>query len=74
VKQSFGGLQVGQDISRLNWNGWNFHVGTTAGYLGSHANDGIGDTANFEIPFVGGYAVATYGRFFCGRYGPRRIL
>jgi opacity protein-like surface antigen len=64
VKQSFGGLQVGQDISRLNWNGWNVHVGTTAGYLGSHSNDGIGDTIDFEIPFVGLYAVATYGRFF----------
>jgi opacity protein-like surface antigen len=64
VKESFAGIQVGQDISRLNWNGWNVHVGTTAGYLGSHTNDGAGTTSDFEIPFVGGYAVATYGRFF----------
>jgi opacity protein-like surface antigen len=64
VKETFAGVQVGQDISRLNWNGWNFHVGTTAGYLGSQTNDGAGTNTDFEIPFVGGYAVATYGRFF----------
>jgi len=31
---NFAGVQVGADIARLNWNGWNVHLGTTAGYLG----------------------------------------
>ena len=35
----FAGVQVGADIARLNWNGWNVHLGTTAGYLGSKDND-----------------------------------
>jgi opacity protein-like surface antigen len=64
VRQSFGGTQVGQDISRLNWGGWNVHVGTTAGYLASRSTDNSGGSTNFEVPFFGGYAVATYGRFF----------
>jgi opacity protein-like surface antigen len=33
IHQDFGGVQVGTDISRLNINGWNVHLGTTAGYL-----------------------------------------
>ena len=64
VRQTFSGAQVGQDISRLNWGGWNVHLGTTAGYLHSHATDSNGGTTDFDVPFVGGYAVATYGRFF----------
>jgi outer membrane autotransporter protein len=64
VKQSFGGLQVGQDISRLNWSGWNVHLGTTAGYLGAHSNASTGATSDFEVPFLGAYIVATKGRFF----------
>ena len=64
VHETFAGMQVGQDISRLNWNGWNFHVGTTAGYLSSRTDDHSGNTSDFDVPFFGGYAVATYGRFF----------
>jgi opacity protein-like surface antigen len=64
VRQNFAGIQAGQDISRLNWNGWNIHVGTTAGYLGSHAVASTGATSDFEVPFLGGYLVATHGRFF----------
>ncbi len=64
VHETFAGMQVGQDISRLNWNGWNFHVGTTAGYMSTRTDDHAGNTSNFDIPFFGGYAVATYGRFF----------
>jgi opacity protein-like surface antigen len=61
----FAGVQVGQDISRLNWSGWNLHVGTTAGYVGSRANDNLaGFSTKFEVPFAGVYAVATHGRFF----------
>lgn len=62
---SFSGVQVGQDISRLNWGGWNVHLGTTAGYVSSNSNDSLaGFGTRFEVPFVGTYAVATYGRFF----------
>ncbi len=64
VHATFAGSQVGTDISKLNINGWNLHLGTTAGYLSSHATDNFGGSVNFEVPFVGTYLVATHGRFF----------
>ncbi len=64
VRETFAGVQVGQDIARLNFGGWNLHWGTTAGYLSSHATDNTGGSTNFEVPFLGTYLVATYGRFF----------
>jgi opacity protein-like surface antigen len=64
VHATFAGMQVGQDISRLNWNDWNIHLGTTAGYLSSHATDSSGGSADFDVPFLGTYVVATKGRFF----------
>jgi opacity protein-like surface antigen len=64
VRQDFSGIQVGQDISRLNWNGWNLHIGTTAGYLSSNATSDSGTKIDFNVPFIGEYLVATYGRFF----------
>jgi opacity protein-like surface antigen len=70
----FAGTQVGTDMARLNWNGWNVHMGSMAGYLGARARDttaatpGInaaGSLSNsLEVPFVGAYAAATYGSFF----------
>jgi outer membrane autotransporter protein len=33
VDESFGGVQFGADIAKLNLNGWNFHLGTTAGSM-----------------------------------------
>jgi opacity protein-like surface antigen len=62
-RTDFGGVQVGQDISRLNWGGWNIHLGTTAGYVSARTT-GNGFTTDFDVPFVGGYLAATYGRFF----------
>ena len=62
--QSFAGVQVGADIARLNWNGWNVHFGTTAGYLGSKETDNSGFSNNFQVPFFGTYLAATHGRFF----------
>jgi opacity protein-like surface antigen len=35
VNEDFAGVQFGSDIARLNVSGWNFHLGTTAGVLGS---------------------------------------
>ncbi|WP_283804860.1 autotransporter domain-containing protein [Rhodopseudomonas sp. B29] len=63
-RQSFAGVQVGADIARLNWGGWNVHLGTTAGYLGSKSNDSNGYSNSYQIPFFGTYLAATYGRFF----------
>jgi opacity protein-like surface antigen len=63
-RQNFAGLQVGADIARLNWNGWNVHLGTTVGYLGSKSTDNNLFYNGFEVPFLGTYLVATKGRFF----------
>jgi opacity protein-like surface antigen len=71
VHENFAGVQVGTDIAKLNVNGWNINLGTTAGYLESHANErnttaGIPGPPrmNFEVPFIGTYLVATSGGFF----------
>jgi opacity protein-like surface antigen len=61
---NFAGVQVGADIARLNWNGWNVHLGTTAGYLGTKSNDSYGFSNTLQVPFLGTYLVATKGRFF----------
>jgi len=65
VRDTYAGFQIGADAAELNWNGWNLHLGTTAGYLESNGTSKT-DTfsSNFQIPFVGTYFVATYGRFF----------
>jgi opacity protein-like surface antigen len=64
-RQDFSGVQVGADIARLNWDGWNIHLGSTAGYLSSRSRDNLaGFRSDIEVPFFGTYMVATYGRFF----------
>src|SRR5262249_23445664 len=70
-KQTFGGVQFGTDISRLNIGGWNIHLGTTAGYLGTTGDIKEGATpfggpfnTQAQAPFVGTYVAATYGGFF----------
>lgn len=70
----FAGAQVGTDMAKLNWNGWNIHIGSMAGYVGAKAKDvsGVGPLnplgGTFEnqmdVPFAGMYAAATYGGFF----------
>jgi outer membrane autotransporter protein len=62
--ESFAGVQIGADIARLNWSGWNVHLGTTAGYLGAKSTDNNGFSDTFQVPFWGTYLVATKGRFF----------
>ena len=64
VSSDFAGVQTGADIARLNWNGWNVHLGTTAGYLSSKSNDDFSFSNRVEVPFFGTYVVATHGRFF----------
>src|SRR5215469_9186441 len=34
-QDTYGGVQVGADVARLNIDGWNFHLGTTAGAIWS---------------------------------------
>jgi len=70
----FAGTQVGTDMARLNWNGWNIHVGAMVGYVGAKGNDvsgagplnPLGGTFSnkMDVPFTGIYAAATYGGFF----------
>jgi len=62
--QNFAGVQLGADVARLNWGGWNVHVGTTAGYLGTKETDNNGFNNTFQVPFFGNYVAATHGRFF----------
>jgi outer membrane autotransporter protein len=58
VHETFGGVQLGSDISRLNINGWNVHWGTTAGYLESRA-DVVGGAAT--SPEINGFLPVTVG-------------
>jgi outer membrane autotransporter protein len=81
VDETFAGIQFGSDIARLNINGWNIHLGATAGFLQSNGSlaggafeatnpatglpSGGGPFSNStQVPFVGGYAAATYNGFF----------
>jgi opacity protein-like surface antigen len=67
TRQDFAGYQAGADIARLNIGGLNFHMGLTAGYVGSDSRDiSPGGTfrSNFQIPFAGLYAAWTLGNFF----------
>jgi opacity protein-like surface antigen len=66
--EDFAGVQIGTDVARLNVNGWNFHVGSTVGYMGSRTQDatpGLNPPASFrdsiQIPFLGFYGAASYG-------------
>jgi outer membrane autotransporter protein len=76
VDETFAGIQIGSDIARLNLNEWNFHLGTTIGYLGTNNNlvggaattnlpaGGGPFTSSTQVPFAGIYAAATYKGLF----------
>ena len=38
IDETFGGVQFGSDLAKLNINGWNIHLGTTAGVLQTNGN------------------------------------
>ena len=64
---NFGGFQAGADLGRFNLgaSGLNVIVGVTGGLLDATANELTGSgTYTFDVPFVGGYAAATWGNFF----------
>jgi outer membrane autotransporter protein len=80
IHADFDGVQLGTDISKLNVNGWNLHLGTTAGYIGTRDNL-VGTTytgtpvapgpfpggpfnSSVHAPFAGAYVAATHGGFF----------
>src|SRR5262245_64908491 len=48
IHQNFVGVQLGTDIARLNINGWNVHVGTTAGYTETRGNVLSGAFTSFD--------------------------
>jgi len=67
VRQGFAGAQAGADIADLNLggNGGTLHLGLTSGFLEatSNSSDGV-SSVDFQVPFFGAYATATYGDFF----------
>jgi opacity protein-like surface antigen len=71
MHENFAGIQVGQDIARLNVDGWNLHLGTTAGEIGTNGSEtgGVGAvggaafTNSVKVPFFGTYAAVTKGGF-----------
>jgi outer membrane autotransporter protein len=73
VKENFAGVQFGADIARLNLNGWNVHLGTTLGYLGSTGSMAGGafqfaDVANGGLPTGGGSFSSSTQIPFAGVY------
>jgi outer membrane autotransporter protein len=66
--QDFGGVQFGQDTAVLNYNGWNLHLGQTAGWIETNGDNSGGlapsISTSTRAPFAGTYAVATNGGFF----------
>jgi opacity protein-like surface antigen len=68
IRQDFGGVQIGQDLARLNLSGSGatLHLGVTGGYAQSAAQDqgGSGFAGTFQVPFAGVYAAYTNGNFF----------
>ena len=67
-RMTFGGFQAGMDLGRFNVgaSGLNIIFGVTGGLLDATDQEQIspGGTFNFTVPFVGGYAAATWGNFF----------
>ena len=59
----FGGFQVGTDLGQFNLgaSGINVIVGLTGGVLDATDQLAGSGTFGFGIPFVGGYAAATWG-------------
>jgi outer membrane autotransporter protein len=53
VHMNFAGVQLGTDIAKLNINGWNVHIGTTAGYMETQGSVVGGAFSSFDT-FVGG--------------------
>ena len=64
-------MQVGADIAKFNVNGWDFHVGATAGAVQSSESlvGGLGvpggsAAADVQAPFIGAYFTASRNGFY----------
>lgn len=75
VDENFAGVQFGQDIAKLNVNGWNLHLGGTAGVLTSSGSL-VGGAFSFLDPVTTPPTAAGGGPFtsstqvpFFGIYG-----
>ena len=73
VDESFGGVQFGADTAKLNVNGWNFHLGTTAGYLATSGTMvggafAFSDTGAGGVPAGGGPFTSSTQIPFIGEY------
>jgi opacity protein-like surface antigen len=70
IRTKFSGVQVGHDVAKLNYNGWNIHFGTTAGYIETRSAPNGGNSAGgsftsvVQSPFAGTYVVVSKGGFF----------
>jgi opacity protein-like surface antigen len=68
IRETYGGVQVGQDVAPLNLNGSgaNIHFGFTGGYLQSNSHDLNGYTTSngLNASFVGGYATLIMGSWY----------
>jgi outer membrane autotransporter protein len=70
IRTKFSGVQVGHDVARLNLDGWNIHLGTTAGYIEARSQPrggnsvGLPFNSTVQSPFAGTYLVLTKGGFF----------
>ena len=71
IQSGYFGMQVGSDIAKFNVNGWDFHVGATAGAVQSSESlvgglpiPGGSATANVQAPFMGAYFTASRNGFY----------
>jgi outer membrane autotransporter protein len=73
VDVNFAGVQFGADVAKLNVNGWNLHLGTTLGYLGTNGTMQGGAFAFTDpstgLPAGGGPLTSTTQVPFAGIYG-----
>ena len=75
VQSDYFGMQVGADLAKFNVNGWDFHVGATAGAVQSSESlvgglplslgfPGGSATASVQAPFLGAYFTASRNGFY----------
>jgi opacity protein-like surface antigen len=72
VHSNFAGLQLGADLAKFNLDGWNVHLGATAGVLQSDQSVVGGlpnplegtDQSTVQAPFLGAYFTASKEGFY----------
>jgi len=81
TRSTFDGVQVGSDVARLNLNGWNVHLGATAGalYFNNSAvggstviqpfAPGAAQISTTQVPFASSAQVPFIGAYATATYG-----